>query len=281
MNINTRKSLQQIFHIYYYGNGYAKLNIMRYFGSLKFDNHSSKIKTSRINYRRDLHISRSRRNNIDALLKKVDFLIESKYASLCNEIPWLDSYIPTARLQLILDGQFELRTNDLSNDPCLDELTSTLSQTTLPQAMHLLEHLTLIGVHHTAVAYLLAKVSSSIPDMTLAQLSCFCNQFRMLPKGTRLLYIHAILVRFKQLLRPVANGDQLHYVTNLLRDISYFMSKSLLSRSFRHVVDFAKTDYGNTLRDPVSIVNMAYIGRRMFYSKAVDDELFEKLLRFA
>ena len=278
MNVNNSyKSIRQLFVLYKYYNISFKYNVSHSYNMIKYSTLS--LNTLVSNSSSQVFTNDHNKNYIDDLLQTIDHVIENKYKILCNEISWLDSHVHTARLQLIIDGQFEERTADLASNEHLDELSKLVSHFDRMQAIRLLEHLTIIGGHRVTVAALLGQIGGGVQRMPYAELSRFCNLFRMLPKGTRLLYARDVLRRFEELSTPIRSVDELRDITNLLRDVSYFMSKSLLSRCFRHLVEFAESPTGCQLSDPVSIVNLAYISRRMFYAKSVDDELFEKILR--
>ena len=222
-------------------------------------------------------------DDVDAILSGLDELIEAHYTASLARIPWLDSHRPTARLQLIIDGQFDERMRDVVHHPRLPAILDSLGACSPRQAITALSRLTLLGVDQSDGSFsrLLAIVSRDIDSLSLRQLSAFCNQFRTLPKGCRVHYMNAILRRYAALLGRIDDRDALRDVTDVLKDVSYFMSRSLLASSFRRIIDYAETPAGRTLDDPAIVVNIAYVSRRMFYSRAVDYEFFDKLLRYS
>lgn len=201
-------------------------------------------------------------------------------------LPWLQENMDLARLQLVIGGRVEEFMSPITSHAGFVKLLDAVCELS-PTFDHIqvtnnLQQLTMLGVELTnaAVQQCLLNSTQALDQFSMHALAAFSVVFRSLPKGIRLTYIKPFLKRYTNVLCEIDSVQGVLDVTDVIKNSGFFMSKSLLGKSVKLVVDYLRK-HGEGLSDPTTITQIAYIGRRLYYARTVDVKCVKELLEFA
>lgn len=203
-----------------------------------------------------------------------------------RKLPWLQENMDLARLQLVISGRVEEFMGPITSHAGFVKLLDAVYQMS-PKFDHIqvtsnLQLLTMLGVKLTdaAIQQCLLDSTRALDQFSINALAGFSVVFRSLPKGIRLTYIKPFLKRYTHLVGDIDSMQGVLDVTDIIKNSGFFMSKDLLSRSVKLIVNYLRV-HGESVTDPTTITQIAYIGRRLYYARTVDIKFIKELLEFA
>ena len=172
-------------------------------------------------------------------------LSELQYTKLYYEIPWLETTKGTAYIQLNVSRKLNSSMAPIVSNPgfqyLLENIEKNINYYSPNQKVDIYNHLLLLSVSkETPLMHcLFSHILSCIDQMDLNCLSGFAVILSHLPRGARIISMHAYRSRFKELYRNVDGYDSLYAVAevvnytasnmthNLVQDVLVFLVKTL------------------------------------------------------